>query len=144
MDQFSNISVGITSKEIAELLEQVFYQTYRQNFADGLRPSQWAALRYFANAEPQDRTVSGFAGYHGTTTGSASQTIHALVKRGFLARVQAFGDRRSHRLDPTDDGHALLRNDPGHNVRQAIEMLNDAQRRDLNDVLRQLSDHLTR
>lgn len=97
---------------VAELVEQLGRCACSEAFSAGLNPAQWAALRYFERANRFSRTVSAFAHYHGTTRGTASQTIRALLKKGFLQRFPAERDQRSFRLDLTEEARQLLTSDP--------------------------------
>lgn len=97
---------------LAELVEQLGHCACSEAFKSGLNPAQWAALRYFERANRFSRTVSGFAEYHGTTRGTASQTIRALVHKGFLRRLPAKHDQRSFRLDLTERAGQILASDP--------------------------------
>jgi DNA-binding MarR family transcriptional regulator len=74
---------------VAELVEQLGHCACSEAFQGGLNPAQWSALRYIERANRFSRTVSAFARYHGTTRGTASQTIRALVQKGFLRRRPA-------------------------------------------------------
>ena len=67
----------------------------------GLTPAQWTVLRYFSSANRFSRTASAFASFHGTTRGTASQTIKSLVAKGDLERIRSKRDGRSarHYLD---------------------------------------------
>jgi len=97
---------------VAELVEQLGRCACSEAFAAGLNPAQWAALRYFERANRFSRTVSAFAQYHGTTRGTASQTIRSLVRKGYLLRLAAKHDQRSFRLDLTDTARRALGSDP--------------------------------
>jgi DNA-binding MarR family transcriptional regulator len=77
---------------VAELLEQVGRFAHGDAFLKGLNPAQWAALRYFARANRVSRIVSAFALYHGTTRGTATQTVKALVEKGCLRRRPVIED----------------------------------------------------
>ncbi len=68
-------------------------------------------LRYFARANRFSRTPSAFAAFHGTTRGTASQTIKKLETQGYLTRMRSEADRRSVRLVLTDKARAILVND---------------------------------
>jgi DNA-binding MarR family transcriptional regulator len=127
----SRVSAQIT----AEVMEQIALLSYGQGFSDGLRPAQWAALRYFARAEPQARTVGRFAQHNMVTPGSASQTIQTLVKRGLLVRVPAEHDRRSHRVDLTEQGISALTDDPIGRLVDAIRQLEQSDGLKLADLL---------
>lgn len=113
----------ISPQVTAEVMEQIALLSYGQGYSDGLRPAQWAALRYFGRAEPQARTVGRFAQHNMVTPGSASQTIQTLVKRGMLVRLPAEHDRRSHRVDLTEQGHNALVSDPIVRLVDAIRKL---------------------
>lgn len=89
-------------------------------FAGGLNPAQWSALRYLADAVPESRTVTAFAHYHATTSGTASQTVAALVRKGLVERQPEMGDRRRNRLELTSAGHELLLGDPLGGIATAI------------------------
>lgn len=89
-------------------------------FAGGLNPAQWSALRYLADAVPEGRTVTAFAQYHATTSGTASQTVAALVRKGLVERLPETGDRRRNRLELTSRGHDMLCGDPLDGIAAAI------------------------
>ena len=97
---------------VAQLVEQLGHCACSEAFSAGLNPAQWSALRYFERANRFSRTVSAFAQYHGTTRGTASQTIRALVKKGYLRRLPAKHDQRSFRLDLTERAQQALASDP--------------------------------
>ena len=99
-------------RSVAELVEQLARRASADAFSAGLNPAQWSALRYFERANRFSRTVSAFARYHGTTRGTASQTIRALVAKGFLRRTPAEHDQRSFRLDVTERARRRLATDP--------------------------------
>ena len=99
-------------RAVAELVEQLGHCACSEAFSAGLNPAQWSALRYFERANRFSRTVSAFAEYHGTTRGTASQTIRVLVKKGYLRRLPAMHDRRSFRLDLTERAQQELGSDP--------------------------------
>ena len=115
---------------------------YILGFTPGLNPAQWAALRYFDEATIERRTVTGFAQFQGTTKGTASQTVAALVRKGYLRRVGDKQDRRVHRLVLTDDSQALLKGDPLQQLSTALESLTQEERWalavNMEKVLRQL------
>lgn len=132
----------LSVRGLARLIEQVGKATYNLGYTPGLNPAQWAALRYFDEATLERRTVTGFAQFQGTTKGTASQTIAALVRKGYLRRVGDKQDRRVHRLVITDEGQNLLRIDPLQDLSKALETLKQEERWALavsmGKVLRQL------
>jgi DNA-binding MarR family transcriptional regulator len=97
---------------VAELVEQLGHCACSEAFSAGLNPAQWSALRYLERANRFSRTVSAFAQYHGTTRGTASQTMRALVQKGYLLRHPAKHDQRSFRLDLTEKAQQVLTSDP--------------------------------
>ncbi len=97
---------------VAELVEQLGRCACSEAFSAGLNPAQWSALRYFERANRFSRSVSAFAQYHGTTRGTASQTVRSLVQKGFLRRSPAKHDQRSFRLDLTARAQQVLGSDP--------------------------------
>lgn len=110
-------------RAVAELVEQLGHCACAEAFRAGLNPAQWSALRYFERANRFSRTVSGFARYHGTTRGTASQTVRALVHKGYLSRRPVRHDQRSFRLELTDAARGLLGSDPiGAFVRAAGDL----------------------
>ncbi len=117
---------------MAEVMTKIVKATNAQAFSTGLNPAQWAALRYFAQAPAASRTVSGFAGYHGTTKGTASQTVSALVRKGL---VQRSGASRTLRLDLTEAGFEVVRQDPINQVADAIAALPEGDRWKLAEIL---------
>ena len=104
--------VPAPEQTVAELVEQLGHCACSEAFTAGLNPAQWSALRYFERANRFSRTVSAFADYHGTTRGTASQTIRVLVRKGFLRRLPAKHDQRSFRLDLTERAVQALASDP--------------------------------
>ena len=130
-------SIPSQSVELAELVVQLGRAAYTEA-AGKFTAAQWAALRYFARANRFSRTVSGFAEYHATTRGTASQTIRSLVKRGFLTRQRSDRDGRSVLLDLTPAAQRLLRRDPLNAVARAAARLSPARREQLAADLRRL------
>ena len=132
----------LSVRGLARLIEQVGKAAYNLGYTPGLNPAQWAALRYFDEATLERRTVTGFAQFQGTTKGTASQTVAALVRKGYLRRVGDKQDRRVHRLVITDEGQNLLRIDPLQDLGKALEALEQEERWALavsmEKVLRQL------
>ncbi len=127
---------------LARLIEQVGKAAYNLGYTPGLNPAQWAALRYFEETTLERRTVTGFAQFQGTTKGTASQTVAALVRKGYLRRVGDKQDRRVHRLMITEEGQNLLKIDPLQDLSKALEALEQEERWALavsmEKVLRQL------
>lgn len=104
-------------------------------YTQGLKPSQWTALRYFARANPSQRTVSAFAEFHATTRGAASQMVEVLVTKGLLTRVPVPEDRRVIQLHPTPKALELLENDPLKEFAAVIAALPGPEQLQLADLL---------
>lgn len=102
----------MSERAVAELIAHLGRIAHGDGFVAGLTPAQWSALRYFAWANRFSRTPSAFAEFHGTTRGTASQTIKSLVAQGYLVRTRSEADGRGARLDLTDEARAILANDP--------------------------------
>ncbi len=103
--------VKMDSRVIAELVLHLGRIASGEGLVKGLTPAQWTVLRYFARANRFSRTPSAFAAFHGTTRGTASQTIKNVEAQGYLMRMRSEADGRSARLDLTDKAKAILVND---------------------------------
>lgn len=104
-------------------------------YTQGLKPSQWTALRYFARANPSQRTVSAFADFHATTRGAASQMVEVLVTKNLLTRVPVPEDRRVVQLHPTPKALELLEHDPLKDFAGVIASLPGDEQFQLADLL---------
>jgi DNA-binding MarR family transcriptional regulator len=125
------------TQEVVELLIQAGRLVLSAQRDSKLTASQWMALRFLARANRFSRTLSGFADYQATTRGTASQTIKALERAGFLEREKSAHDGRSYILRLTRNGHSVLNEDPMHVLVEAVEQLNERTRLELRDTLRQ-------
>lgn len=123
------------SQRIALQMETLLRLYIRQNYRQGMHPAQWSALRYFRLAPPEARTLTGFAKAHHTTMGTASTTVSTLVGKGYLKKQ---GFRGS--VEVTDDGQALLKDDPLSYVVNALRDMSEEQRRWAQHTLAALSD----
>jgi len=130
------------SQAVTEIMEQVIQLSYSVSYVEGLRPTQWAVLRYLDQSQDTARTVINYAKHNHVTKGTASQTIQGLVRRGLLTRSSVFDDRRSHRIDLTAAGRRVLKNDPITVVVSAVEQLPAKQRVQLADSLRSIFGHM--
>ena len=110
-------------RAIAELVFHLGRIASGEGLVEGLTAAQWAALRYFVQANRFSRTPSAFAAFHGTTRGTASQTIKGLETQGYLTRVRSEGDRRSVQLVLTEQAKGILANDPFESLVRAAESL---------------------
>jgi DNA-binding MarR family transcriptional regulator len=130
-------------RTIAQLIEQLGRTAHGEAFIEELNPAQWAALRYFARANRFSQTVGAFARYHGTTRGTATQTVKSLVSKHFLKRCPIKTDRRSFRLELTPKARNCLAGDPFHDLETAARTLPFGQRstvvKGLQTILHQLA-----
>lgn len=110
--------------------------------APRLSAAQWAALRYMSRANPFSRTPSAFARYHGTTRGTASQTIKSLVAAGFLVSSRDPRDRRSIRFSLTKAGEALLADDGACTLVAAVSELPAGEREALIGSMRRIAGEI--
>jgi len=113
--------------EVADLVLQLGRAAYADCSASGLTQAQWIALRFFSRANRFSRTVSGFADFHATTRGTASQTIKSLVENGYLVRRPSERDGRSTQFELTPLAGRKLDHDPLEDVVRAVETLTETQ-----------------
>ena len=111
------------SRIIADLVLHLGRMASGDGLTEGLTAAQWAALRYFARANRFSRTPSAFAAFHGTTRGTASQTIKSLETQGYLTRTRSEADGRSARLDLIDKASTILARDPFEALVRAADKL---------------------
>jgi len=117
------VELEMNSRVIAEQVLHLGRIASRETLAEGLTPAQWAVLRYFARANRFSRTPSAFAAFHGTTRGTASQTIKSMETQAYLGRVRSEADGRSTRLDLTSKARAILAHDPLEALVRAADAL---------------------
>lgn len=98
--------------KITNIINRLGRTLHCLQFAQGLNPAQWEALRYMSRANRYSRTPSALAEYLQTTKGTASQTLKCLESKGYVRRVAVPEDRRAVRIDVTDSGLAVLKRDP--------------------------------
>ncbi len=127
-----------SAQAIAEVMLHIGHIADSLGYSRGLKPSQWTALRYFASANPSQRTVSAFADFHATTRGAASQTVEVLVGKGLLTRVPVPEDRRVIQLHPTEAALELLQHDPLQEFSAVIASLGQDEQFHLADSLSQV------
>lgn len=126
--QVTAVEAPPSSRALADRVEQLHRIVSVLGFRGGLNPAQWAALRYFGRAAPSRRTVGALADVQGVTAPTASETVSALVRKGYVERLPSVADKRSHTLALTVAGQTLLASDPMIDVAGAIGVLSDDQR----------------
>lgn len=128
-----------SSERIADLLVHLARRSV-QCSASELTSAQWAALRFFAHANRFSRQPSAFASYHGTTRGTASQTVKSLVNLGYLERSRGVDDRRSAVFDVTQAGMEALNADPLNMLVKTLDELPQDKRETLGEALLTLNE----
>ena len=124
--------------DIAVLLERLSRLLQNEAHAEGLKPTQWDALRYLARANRFSRSPSAVTAYLGMTKGTVSQTLNALERKGLIRKQSDPADRRNLRIDLTREGNALLERDPVTDLLASLAKLPAAERRALSDGLKKL------
>lgn len=133
----------ITEKEsLSRLLDRIGRMARGLQYCHGLNPAQWDSLRFLAQANRFSRTPGALAVFLGTTKGTASQTLNALEKKGYLRRVPDPGDKRVRHIELTEAGEALLADDPLNCLDLAISRLPDEVIDTMAEGLNQLCSNL--
>lgn len=134
---FPSEKAAATSEAVASMLVQIAGLAHSKGYTEGLKPSQWTALRYFA-AKDSVHTVSAFATHQGSTRGAASQMVEVLVSKGLLARSATPEDRRIVLLELTTEARKLLERDPLLIFASEIEALSHEDQHRLEAILSRL------
>jgi len=127
---------------IADMLIHLGRSASQTSARPALTQAQWSALRFFAHANRLSRRPSAFASFHGTTRGTASQTVKSLVKLGYLRGHKAHSDGRSVEFELTGAGQSLLQSDPAIRLVEAIRALPDEMRGHLDHAIALLNQKL--
>lgn len=94
------------------LLERLGRLLQNDAHREGLKPTQWEALRYLARANRFSRSPGAVTAYLGVTKGTVSQTLAALERKGLIEKTSLPSDRRNVAIKVTRRGRALLKKDP--------------------------------
>lgn len=121
--------------DILILLERIGRVLQNDGHSEGLKPTQWEALRYFARANRFSRSPSGLTAYLGMTKGTVSQTVSALERKGLIEKATGDADRRQIRIEVTAKGKKLLNRDPLEAMGALLSRLPARQRQALKDDL---------
>jgi len=130
------------SDQAVELLDRMGRIVHGLQFALGLNPAQWEALRFLARANRYSRSPTALAEFLGTTKGTASQTLIALESKGMVKRTRRTSDRRSVELAVTPLGLELIEKDPLGPVFQAASRLSQDDCEAMNAALNQVVANL--
>lgn len=131
-------------RSFVELIDRLSRIAHAAQFAEGLNPAQWEAIRFLSRANRYSSTPGALAEYLGCTKGTVSQTLIALEGKGLVARVRSDTDRRKVQLALTDDGCALLARDPLRLIEQAGAQIPQELRAVAMAVLSDLVDDICR
>lgn len=107
------------AQRVIILLDRIGRLTRELQFANGLNPAQWEALRFIAQANKYSRSPTALAEYLGATKGTVSQTLIALESKGLITRCKKTDDRRQVDLCLTEAGQEMLGRDPMQTLEQA-------------------------
>lgn len=118
----------IEMNQIIVLLERVARFVNTELYRDGLKPTQWEALRYLARANRFSRNLGALTQYIGITKGTVSQTVQALERKDLLSKNEGVFDRRIVMLELTDKGWNLLQNDPFSQMKEGLKKLSKQDR----------------
>ena len=106
--------------KIVELVDRLSRIAHSLQFAEGLNPAQWEALRFVARANRNSCSPGTLADFMGSTKGTVSQTLKALEGKGLIERCRKAGDRRAVQISVTPAGTELLRKDPLGQIHDAL------------------------
>ncbi|MDZ7712840.1 MAG: MarR family winged helix-turn-helix transcriptional regulator [Rhodovibrio sp.] len=129
------------SEQAAHEIEKLIRIQLANSYRNELRPAQWQALRFFARADPRDRTLTGFARHRRSTMGTTSITVSQLVDRGYLERGDPSGQRNVD-LRVSEKGLKTLEHDPIKELEDALDRLPEQQRDQLLAGLRLVNETL--
>jgi DNA-binding MarR family transcriptional regulator len=97
---------------MADLLDCLGRWSRSAQYCHGLNPAQWESLRFLGRANRLSSTPGDLAKYLGTTRGTASQTVLALTRKGYVTKAAKADDRRVAFLELTPEGRKILKDDP--------------------------------
>ncbi len=129
---------SISGSLIAAAIERLARLMQAGEYAEGLNPAQWEALRYLSRANRFSNSPGALTRYLGATKGTISQTLMALERKGFVGKAVRQGEKRSVALTLTVKGEAALSRDPWARLAADAEGLGGKTRRRLAKGLRQL------
>jgi len=115
--------------KIVELVDRLSRIAHSLQFAEGLNPAQWEALRFVARANRNSCSPGTLAVFMGSTKGTVSQTLKALENKGLIQRSRKAGDRRGVEIAVTVAGRALIERDPLGRIHDALSTCSEADQR---------------
>lgn len=120
---------SVTGAMVAQPLERLTRLLRAGEHSQGLNPAQWEALRYLARANRFSNAPGALTRYLGSTKGTISQTVKALVGKGLVSKVARRGEKRSVALLLTGKGKEVLALDPWARLTSSAEALGGKTRR---------------
>lgn len=106
--------------KIVELVDRLSRIAHSLQFAEGLNPAQWEALRFVARANRNSCSPGTLSEFMGSTKGTVSQTLKALENKGLINRSRKPEDRRAVDITVTPAGLALVEKDPLGQIHDAL------------------------
>jgi DNA-binding MarR family transcriptional regulator len=107
----------------------------------GLNASEYHTLVRLRVMPDHQVSAGDLAEYLDLSTGAMTNRLDGLEERGFVVRERASEDRRSVLVRMTDEGARIITDavhDAGKEETALLSALSDAERRQLNDLLRRL------
>lgn len=123
------------ASNVTLLLERLSRVITNHAHRDGLKPTQWEALRYLERANRFSRNPSALTAYLGMTKGTVSQTLTALERKGLITKQPVPADRRNVTIELTGAARKLLKTDPLLTIDRVVSGSTD---QSLEESLRQL------
>lgn len=113
--------------KIVELVDRLSRIAHSLQFAEGLNPAQWEALRYVARANRNSCSPGTLAEFMGSTKGTVSQTLKALEGKGLIKRTRKEDDRRAVEISVTPEGRKLVEKDPLGQIHDALSPFSETE-----------------
>lgn len=132
------VKIETEGREIVYSLERLSRLMRAGDFAEGLNPAQWEALRFLARANRFSNSPGALTRYLGATKGTISQTVKALERKQLIAKAGRPGEKRSVVLELTEAGRAVMAKDPWSTLATACEELGGKTRRRMDKGLSDL------
>ncbi|KLN61590.1 MarR family transcriptional regulator [Kiloniella spongiae] len=125
-------------RQFISLLSRISRLVNHDGHAEGLKPAQWDALRYLAQANRFSRSPGALTSYLGATKGTISQTLMSLEKKGFVVKTQDLHDKRSVALELTTAGKNLAKEDALQPFQKILSDLPANDQKDITTALEKL------
>jgi DNA-binding MarR family transcriptional regulator len=100
-----------SEQKIRALMNRLARLDSASSWSGDLNPVQRSALEYLRDANRFSRSPSHVAEFLGTTRGTMSQTLKALLRKGFVEEVRSEIDKRSISYALTRSGSTVLQED---------------------------------